>query len=223
MGSIIPTHLGGPQKRLIALRYWLIGKSFHLALDALNFASLYHTGVRKDGVTPELDHQVSIALYARTLPISDDEIEKLIVVILLHDVREDYSSADQVPAGLAPVSEQLIIQRFGTDVSRDIELLSKVTAGVKKDAAIYFAQIRETWRACLVKLLDRLHNLSTMQGAFSPQKQIEYVAEARRDILPLARYARRAFSRYEPAFENVKLGIGLQIALLDKLNQPQAA
>lgn len=223
MGSIVPAQIGGPQKRLIALRYWLIGKGFHLALDALNFASLYHTGVRKDGITPELDHQVSIALYARTLPISEQEIEKLIVVILLHDVREDYSSPDQVPAGLMPVSEQLIIQRFGAEVSRDIELLSKVANGVRKDGAIYFAQIRETWRACLVKLLDRLHNLSTMQGAFSPQKQIEYVAEARRDILPLARYARRAFSRFEPAFENVKLGIGLQIALLDKLNEPLAA
>lgn len=223
MGSIVPAYLGGPQKRLIALRYWLTGKGFHLALDALHFASLYHTGMRKDGVTPELDHQVSIALYARTLPIADGDMEKLVVVILLHDVREDYSSPDKVPHGLSPVSEEMIAQRFGADVSRDIELLSKVTHGVKKDGAMYFAQIRETWRACLVKLLDRLHNLSTMQGAFSPQKQIEYVGEARRDILPLARYARRAFSRFEPAFENVKLGIGLQIALLDKLNEPLAA
>lgn len=223
MSSIVPAHLGGPQKRLIALRYWLSGKGFHLALDALHFASLYHTGTRKDGLTPELDHQVSIALYARTLPVPDEDVEKLIVVILLHDVREDYSSPEQVPEGLPPVSEQAIALRFGADVSRDIELLSKVTHGVKKDSAIYFAQLRETWRACLVKLLDRLHNLSTMQGAFSPKKQVEYVAEARRDILPLARHARRAFSRYEPAFENVKLGIGLQIALLDKLNEPLAA
>lgn len=223
MNSIVPAQLNGPQKRLIALRYWLIGKGYHLALEALDFASLYHTGTRKDGVTPELDHQVSIALYARTLRIPESEMEKLLVVILLHDVREDYSCADQVPVGLAPVSEALIVQKFGSDVSRDIELLSKVTNGVKKAPSIYFAQIAESWRACLVKLLDRLHNLSTMQGAFSQQKQVEYVGEARRDILPLARHARRAFSRYESAFENVKLGIGLQIALLDKLNEPLAA
>jgi (p)ppGpp synthase/HD superfamily hydrolase len=223
MGSIVSDHLGGPQKRIIALRYWLQGRGYHLALDALHFASQYHCGLRKDGVTPELDHQVSIALFARTLQVPDTELEKLIVVILLHDVREDYSTPDKVPQGLPVVTEEIIIRLFGADVAFDVELLSKVADGEKKDSDTYFFELRQSWRACLVKLLDRLHNLSTMQGAFSRTKQVEYVAEARKDILPIARFARRAFSRFEAAFENVKLGIKLQIALLDKLNQAEAA
>lgn len=210
--------LKGPQKRLIALRYWLIGKGFHKALDALEFASRYHVGIRKDDITPELDHQVSIALFARTLPIAETEIEDLVCVVLLHDVREDYSRHEDVPAGLPPVTREMIAGAFGEGVANDVELLSKVVNGVKKGMDAYFDGIRTSWRACLVKLLDRLHNLSTMQGAFSPEKQVEYAREAEADILPLARYARRAFSRFEPAFENVKLGITLQLNLLHAMN-----
>lgn len=88
--------------------------------------------MRKDGITPELDHQVSIALFARTLPIPESEIEKLIVVILLHDVREDYSSPDDVPAGLPVVTEAMIVGLFGADISFDIELLSKVSDGKRR-------------------------------------------------------------------------------------------
>mgnify|MGYP001627216846 CR=1 FL=1 len=210
--------LTGPQKRLIALRYWLVGKEFHKALDALQFASCYHVGVRKDDITPELDHQVSIALFARTLPIPEAEIEDLLCVVLLHDVREDYSRHEDVPKGLPPVTREMIASAFGERVSHDVELLSKVVNGVKKDMEAYFEGIRTSWRACLVKLLDRLHNLSTMQGAFSAGKQVEYAREAEEEILPLARHARRAFSRFEPAFENVKLGITLQLKLLHAMN-----
>lgn len=211
-----------PQKRMISLRYWLLGKGYHKALEALEFASRYHRGTRKDGITPELDHQVSIALFARTLAIPDVEMEDLITVILLHDVREDYSDPKDVPDGLPPVTEAMMRERFGAGVAHDVELLSKVTHGLKKDAGLYFSALRDSWRACLVKLLDRLHNLSTMQGAFTPPKQVEYAQEARRDILPLAKHARRAYSRFEPAFENVKLGITLQLELLDRLNADAA-
>lgn len=211
-----------PQKRLISLRYWLLGRGYHKALEALEFASRYHVGTRKDGITPELDHQVTIALFARTLPVPEAEMEDLICVILLHDVREDYSSPGDVPEGLPPVTAEMLSTRFGAGVAADVELLSKVTHGIKKDPALYFAALRDSWRACLVKLLDRLHNLSTMQGAFTKPKQVEYALEARRDILPLAKHARRAFSRLEAAFENVKLGITLQLELLDKLNADAA-
>ena len=55
-------------KVYVALRYWLHGKSYYKALNAMSFATLYHTGVRKDNITPEFHHQISIASYLRTLP-----------------------------------------------------------------------------------------------------------------------------------------------------------
>ncbi len=54
-------------KSCIALRYWLLGRQWHLASEALEFAQAYHTGTRKDGVTPEMAHQVHVAHYQRTL------------------------------------------------------------------------------------------------------------------------------------------------------------
>ena len=37
----------GHMKQTIALRYWLQGRSMHMALDAMEFAAGYHQGVRK--------------------------------------------------------------------------------------------------------------------------------------------------------------------------------
>ena len=54
-------------KTRIAIRYWQLGKEFHTALRAMNFAEQYHTGLRKDGITPEFQHQISQANFARTL------------------------------------------------------------------------------------------------------------------------------------------------------------
>lgn len=44
------------QKRLVSLRYWLIGRRYFTALEAMEFAAAHHTGFRKDGKTPEF-HQ----------------------------------------------------------------------------------------------------------------------------------------------------------------------
>src|SRR3990170_8235289 len=87
------------QKKLLTLRNQLIGARFHHALAALEFAMKYHTGTRKDGVTPEFQHQVEIALYALTLPDLMHR-EEVIATILLHDVREDYGVADAEIASL---------------------------------------------------------------------------------------------------------------------------
>ncbi len=213
------TGLDAAQKRKIYLRGKLDGKGFHRALDALALAARYHIGTRKDGVTPELDHQISIALYVLTLAIPGDELETLLCIILLHDIREDYSKRAAVPAGLPPVTEAMIREQFGAEVSETVELLSKVTDGIVKERGYYFEQMCGSWKALLVKLCDRLHNLSTMHGVFTRGKQIEYLEEAAADILPLASYGSRNFSRYSAAFENVKFTLKLAMALLHKLNE----
>jgi (p)ppGpp synthase/HD superfamily hydrolase len=214
----ITAELSSPQKRKIALRFELRGRRYFRALDAMAFAARYHRGLRKDGLTPEFDHQVTIALYVINLALPEEVLEDLICIILLHDVREDYSDPSKVPAGEPAVTYAMILALCGQTVADNVELLSKVTNGVKKEQAFYFAQIKTSWMALLVKLCDRMHNLSTMHGAFTRAKQIEYIAEAVNDILPLASYGSNTFSRYSAAFENVKFIMKLLIALLDKLN-----
>ena len=40
-------------KQFIAMRYWLLGRNYFLALDALEYAAKLHIGTRKDGRTQE--------------------------------------------------------------------------------------------------------------------------------------------------------------------------
>jgi len=48
-------------KQFIAMRYWLLGRNYLLALDALEYAAKLHTGTRKDGRTQEYFHQIGRA------------------------------------------------------------------------------------------------------------------------------------------------------------------
>ena len=76
-------------KRFVALRFYMYGKGYFTALKAFNYARKYHVGKRRDG-TPELQHQVDIALYLSTLKDIAHE-EKVLAVAMLHDVVEDYA------------------------------------------------------------------------------------------------------------------------------------
>ena len=58
----------GAEKRLIALRFWLLGKGYIRALRALEVNRQMFTGLRKDGLTPEFDHHVVQAQYWSLTP-----------------------------------------------------------------------------------------------------------------------------------------------------------
>lgn len=114
------------EKLKIALRYWLLGAShnspeFLICVDALEFASSFHTGKRKDGVTPEFLHQITIANYLRTLIPSLDYPSETIAVALLHDVAEDYD-----------VGFDELEVKFGNRIAKSVELLTKTHRGHKE-------------------------------------------------------------------------------------------
>lgn len=55
-------------KLKISLKWRLVGAKYYKALAAFEFAENCSLGeTRKDGVTPEFEHQVRIALFAFTL------------------------------------------------------------------------------------------------------------------------------------------------------------
>lgn len=108
------------EKLSIALKYYLIGKGYNLALEALRFAKLKHDGKRKDGVTPEVQHQIEIALYLTTLKGIREE-ENTIIVALLHDIIEDTDT-----------SREAIEARFGKSIADSVWAISKKVNGVEK-------------------------------------------------------------------------------------------
>ncbi len=187
---------GDHKKLTVSLRSRLLGEArtnpeFYDAVIALDLAIKYHNDFRKDG-KPTIIHQLSIALFAYTLIAYFKFPVAIIVACLLHDTYEDYPESESE-------IKQLLPQYFDY-----IYNLSKVRYGSKIDYDIYFKTISECPICSIVKLIDRIHNLSTMQGAFKPEKQAEYVLECEKYFFPMLKKAKRKFLFQEMAYENIK-------------------
>lgn len=193
-------------KQRIAIRYWLAGAGFNTALEAMTFAEGFHQGTRKDGVTPEFAHQVAIAGYVRTLAPHLEFPEDTLTAVFLHDVREDYH-----------ISDVEIVTRFGARVAEAVDAMTKEFAGRRRDPRSVFDAIAASPVASVAKGADRINNQSSMVGVFSRDKMASYVAETREFFFPMLKEARRMFPRQEAAYENIKLVLENQVALVDEL------
>lgn len=187
-------------KQRLALRYWLLGRGFTQASRAMEFAELYHSGTRKDGVTAEFAHQVSIVNYLRSLLPHLLFPEETLVAAFLHDVREDYDVADAE-----------IRAPFGDRVADAVDAVTKTFRGVRRDDEALFVRIGADPIASVLKPADRAHNQNSMVGVFTPAKMTEYVAETEGLFLPMIKRARRTFPEQEPAYENAKLVLVSQV------------
>jgi len=201
-------------KTKVALRYFLIGRGYFTALEALEFATKYHTGKRKNGITPEFYHQLSIASYVRTLPLPIEDMEAVLAAVLLHDVVEDYD-----------VTIEEIEARFGQRVSKLVALMTNKMNDAKLSKEVYYANLATDPLGAILKGSDRINNIQTMGGVFSDEKQIRYIDEVKNYILPMLKKARRAFPVYEAVIENIKFVLTSQIELIEaalsgKVTQP---
>lgn len=194
------------RKARIHLRGWLKGKQYYKALQALDYAMEYHSGVRKDLITPEFDHQVIIAQRIRCYDSYLIEPEDTYVSAFLHDIVEDY-----------PITLNEIETRFGKRVREAVDLLSrKYRAEPKpgKTKELYYEMLKEDNIATVIKGFDRIHNFYTMPGVFNAEKQLEYIDECTTFILPAIRYARRKFPQQEEAYESIKFSMKNNIKLI---------
>ena len=200
------------ERHQVALRYWLLGKGWYTALDAMEYAAGIHTGKRKDGVTPEFAHQLAIASHVRTLtPHLGVNAEGAMAVAFLHDVREDYGREDAE-----------IRNRFGDPIADAVDAMTKEFLGVRRDDKTQFDRMARDPLASVDKGCDRLNNLDTMHGVFSLAKMADYVAETRELFFPMLKEARRRFPEQEGAYENIKLMMTSQIRLLDGIIAAEA-
>lgn len=189
------------QKLKLSLRYFLLGREYYKALDALEFGEPLHDGFRKDGVTPEYQHQIEIAHYIRTLIPSLLYPEDTITAVLMHDTPEDKD-----------VSHATIAARYGDRVGHAVFLMDK-------HSNADFSAIGRDPIASVAKGGDRCHNLRTMHSVFTQAKQLSYIEEAKSTFLPMLKVARRAFPQQEAAYENIKHVMKSQLILLEALNK----
>lgn len=196
------------EKRTLVLRQQLIGGQYFEALSAMEFAEKYHTGMRKDGFTPEFAHQIGIALYAITLPNLIYR-EETIATILLHDVREDYSVTDYEIRQIFKNAD------MADRIAHAVECMTKKFRGEERDEDELFARMSLDPIASIAKGADRMNNLQSMIGVFGPDKQRSYIAFAKERILPMLKKARRNFPHQVLAYENIKFVLLSQIELLE--------
>lgn len=196
------------QKMRIALRAWLSGKGYYTALKVMNYAEGYHTGFRKDG-SPEFSHQISIAMYAKTLTGGLPYEEVLLCVIFLHDTLEDYDE----------VRYEDLVHKFGVEIADLVKLMSKVTIHGALTTDEYYDNLRTSPITSLVKGFDRVHNLMTMLDAFSPEKQKAYINETMEYVVPMLKNGRRKYPENEHIYENIKFVMTNQIRLYKAMNK----
>lgn len=145
---------------------------------ALSFAKEKHEGqTRKGGSIPYIYHPLMVAYHAISLGLDKDA---MVSAALLHDVCEDCGVAVED----LPVDEV---------VKEAVKLLTKTKA---KPQGMYYADIAENEVAILIKILDRINNVSDMAKEFSTQKMKRYIANTEEYVYPLFETAKKKYPEY---------------------------
>ena len=201
------------EKLYISLRYYLISaakfdKSYVPALNMLEFAKDVHVGTRKDGSTPEFQHQLEIAHFIRTLSENLRNPALVIGLCLGHDILEDYS--DKAPF----VTYEQVVDISGQEMADEIMIISKEYKGIKLSTEEYYRNLANTPHGSVTKGGDRIHNQGSMANVFTSQKQLGYVDETENFVLPMLKIARRKFFDQEAAYENIKFILQSQMTFV---------
>lgn len=196
------------RKQLSVMRGWLEGRRYFKAFDAMELARSLESGTRKDGITPKFHHQLSVTRLVTTLAPHLLYPEETIAAAFLHDTVEDHG--DQI-------NVDVLRDRFGPDISKAVWTLSKKTYGLSKTYEVYFQGLAECPIGSIVKLADRAHNIQTMPGVFSPEKQRAYLDELNQWFFPMVKTARRRYPQQYGAYENLKILLRCQMSLIEQM------
>lgn len=171
------------------MRAFALSEELTGTYKALQYMRKQHVGqFRKQGkYTTEqvqyFNHPLMMACQAHALGIRDDN---LLAAILLHDVVEDTGvDVQDLP--------------FNQEVQELVGLVSfSIPEGMTKEQAkkLYYEKIRGNGKACVVKVIDRCNNVSTMSGSFSEEQIARYIAETEEYIFPLLDVLKNEYSEY---------------------------
>lgn len=161
------------------------GMKLKESMRAFTLMMRYHEGVVRKSGLDYTTHPVRVAHQLLASGVSDDHI---IAAALLHDVVED------CPITLSDLTE------FTIPTCDIISLVTKVDSDLDR----YYREISTDVGAMLVKISDRLHNLSTMHGAFSKVKMLDYVEETYKYIIPMCKTLKYNYPEYSSVSYTMK-------------------
>ncbi|NMM36014.1 MAG: bifunctional (p)ppGpp synthetase/guanosine-3',5'-bis(diphosphate) 3'-pyrophosphohydrolase [Glaciimonas sp.] len=147
--------------------------------EAYRFSDERHLGQMRQSGEAYISHPIAVAEICADWKLD----AQAIMAALLHDVMEDQD-----------VKKDELIERFGAPVAAlvdglskldKIEFQSKVEAQAENFRKMLLAMARDV-RVILIKLADRLHNMSTL-GVMAPNKKQRIARETMEVYVPIAR------------------------------------
>lgn len=181
------------------LKGWLVAKGYYNAVKALNLAVEKHKGVTRKSGEPYVSHPIKVVNDFISRGVED---ENIIIAGLLHDIIEDTDMSESKLRELFP--------------SESVDIIVLVTKVKGMSLELYFKKISQNYKAILVKLGDRGHNISTMDS-FSDEKIIEYVNETKNHILKLCSILADEHPEYGNIAYSLRYQIESNIALAERL------
>ncbi len=153
------------------------GVSIAKVEKAIGIIKKYHGSQKRKSGEPFYFHPITVA----QLVLDFDQDEDTIIAALLHDIVEDTSmSLVQVEA------------MFGPGVARLVDGVTKLDKGTRRLSLSSYENTKklldeEEKRILKIKLADRIHNIRTIQGHASYEKQKQISEETLQFFIPLAR------------------------------------
>lgn len=147
-------------------------------IDACEFGDIAHIKDKRKSGEPYITHPIAVAEILAGFRLDRDTI----IAAILHDTVED-----------TEVSGEQIAQRYGKVVARLVDGVTKLKSSnynkQQNKAATFHKILTATLvdpRVLIIKLSDRLHNMSTLD-AVSPKKQQDTAQETLDFYVPFAR------------------------------------
>ena len=180
-------------KEMAYLKGFLKGKGFSQALMALQYAKICHEGqVRRTG-EPYIMHPVRVCNTLASLGVYDDNT---LAVALLHDVVEDCKVSITALSALG----------FNGRVVHGVDCLTKKAGQTTEEYYDILMGSAHDY-VLLPKLCDRSHNVSTMAGAFGPEKIKSYIFETEAFVYALFGHAKKVIPQYSEELFVMKYNI----------------
>lgn len=194
------------------LRTKILGIIEGLALSDPNYNDLrrllvycesVHKHTRKDG-SREFSHQLEMIAFALTYHNQLTKPLDIYKAILVHDFIEDY-----------PEHRKELLEMYPS-----VLMYSDRLAKYKDKECcynIYFHNLSSCEVCSIVKLIDRVHNLSTSPGVFSKEKLQEYCTETEDYYFDMIRKCKENFPN-RSVYENLKFILTTQVNTIQAMN-----
>lgn len=175
----------------------LSDKQYYKLRRLISYAEKIHCNERKDG-SPEFSHQLEMLALALTFHESLSKPLDVYMAIIAHDLLEDYPEMGLELQELFPETVQYSDRLAKESDHPGLRMYNK-----------YFRELADCEVCSVVKLIDRVHNLSTAPGVFSYEKIHEYCDEVDKYFLDMIKIAKEQFAQ-RSVYEILKFMLNTQ-------------